>query len=346
LSWLLRLAGLALVGCASAPPPVLYPVDWKGQPPAAACEAHASGVNQLIQQRRYDADGRLIFGMTTPHSNTRASEWFTWRGDKLVAVDSYLEADSSACALCGYRPTWRMIHRAKLEWEGAHLAVVTESEIEYGRDELRQDPVWRLADHRTRETRYRYRGPWLESQGSSVRFEFEDGRPVRRRRKMGLIFWDGPVESWTWKDGRVATYLWNDYVERFDYDGNGRLIRQRTEEQKGIHATVVRTWDYDERGAIRRMVRQSVSDGQPRDERVEEYEYDAGREIAVSYDAHSDPPPAKVPWPVARGPWRHETRWVGDCAKVKEGPPPPNVLDIMNAAPCFESPGKLFRQCF
>jgi len=102
---------------------VLGVADWRIEPPAAACEARVSGPS-AIKLRRYDADGRLIFGLTTLSSHERAAEWLTWRGQTLAAVDSYLESaatecDECKCDACDSLAAERTVERSELHWEGA-----------------------------------------------------------------------------------------------------------------------------------------------------------------------------------------------------------------------------------
>jgi hypothetical protein len=215
------------------------------------------------------------------------------------------------------------------------------------RDWTGERDVWRLDDkyHWDRDTTYRYRGPWLEAVGSSVRYVFEGDRPVRRQLKPGLIFWDDDHNSiWTWAGDRVSTYLWTGYVQRFEYDAAGRLVLDRLDEKD----RTVRIWtfEYDARGAVRRSVdKQSSGSSGSTDARISTYQYDeSGREISVSYDRQFTPAPQTPGWSNP-GPVSYKTTYSGDCAKVTEAPLVPNVFEIMHAAPCFQSPGKLFEQC-
>ncbi len=325
-----RLAGLAVVGCAAAPPPVLSVADWRVQPPAAACEARESR-KSAIELRRYDAEGRLISAKNTLSSHERAAEWLTWEGKTLVGVDSYLERDATECDKCNSRngsslAVERTLQRSELHWQGAQLVSVTASSRIYRPDENSEG--WRLYEQSDGESRFDYLGPRLKTMGPSTRFEFEGDRPVRRRMKTGLIFWDDSFDSWTWKDDRVVTYVWGGNTQRFDYDAQGRLIRDRLESATERN-TRIKTWAYNERGAVRRMTEQYVSAQGEGNERVWEYEYDGGREVAVIGDGV-----------------RIETTYSGDCANVVEGPRAPNVFEMMNAAACYQSPGLVFHQCF
>ena len=241
---MLPLASLALVGCATAPPPVLSAADWRVEPPAAACEARSER-KQGVMLRRYDAEGRLLFATTMPFTDMHGAEWFTWRGNKLVAVDSYLEG-AGGRLFCGRGDSGaegRWIERSDLRWQGAQLVEITQSLRAYQRDDS-CDNVWRLHDHREHSSSYEYRGPWLKAQGSYIRYDFEGDRPVRRHRKMGLIFGGELVDRWIWKGDRVTTYLWNDYTERFEYDAQGRLIAEWVDDPRDQSRTN-RFWAYD-----------------------------------------------------------------------------------------------------
>jgi YD repeat-containing protein len=340
-AWI-RFAGLAMVGCAATPPPVLTAGDWRVQPPVAACEARVHGENRSVTLRRYDAEGRLIFVTTAP-PDSREAAWLTWRGETLVAVESYLDEDVYGLDR-GIAGSKRTIERLELRWEGARLVAVTTARRIYHRDNQpddvwyfrdavlrrhdRSDDVWRLSDHEEDETVYEYRGPWLAAVGSRLRFDFDGDRPVAVRSKTGLIFWNEPFVRWTWKGDRVATYDRNGSTGRFEYDAQGRLVLQHRE-VPNARMTEIWSWEYNERGAVRRMTRRSNEGRRSAEDTVWEYQYDGGREIAMTVGL------AKI-----------ETTYSGACANVIEGPAAPNVFAIINAAPCVYALSGLFSRCF
>ena len=183
--WWGGLASLALVGCATAPPPVLSAADWRVEPPAAACVARIQQTNKGDEWRRYDAEGRLLFGITTGASDQRAAEWLTWRGDKLVAVDSYVEGAGNIWGCRGVglpvRAEERTIGRSELRWKGAQLVEITISRRIYRLDD--DCAGWHLHHRDDDDFTYEYRGRWLKAEGRNVRYEFEGDRPVRRRTR-------------------------------------------------------------------------------------------------------------------------------------------------------------------
>jgi len=150
---------------------------------------------------------------------------------------------------------------------------------------------------------------------------------------MGLVLWNDYFTSWSWKDGHIATYLWSNYVERFEYDAKGRLVLDRLDDTQGHAVSLVR-WEYDQRGSIQRVVRQEFIPHGPPHEWVTTLRYDdGGREIATNTVNGSVEDST-------------ETVYSGDCANVQEKWQPPNVLDIVHATPCFYSLGFLYTRCF
>ena len=328
---MLPLASLALVGCATAPPPVLSAADWRVEPPArpparraakgkrGSCCAATTLRGGCSSRRRC----RSPTCMGPSGSPGEATNWWpstrTWRAREVGC--------SAAAAIREPRGDGRAI-RPSLA--GGAAGRYTQSLRAYQRDDS-CDNVWRLHEHREKSSSFEYRGPWLKAQGSYARYDFEGDRPVRRHRKMGLIFW-----------GRAGRQLDLERRSRHDVPV-GRLhgaVRVRRagafDCRVGRHprdqSRTNRFWAYDGRGAVQRATVQVVPGGrQPPYDRSCEFQYDeGGREILASCGPSS----------------RTETKYFGSCAKVIQAEPAPNVFEIMNARPCLNTQGRLGQRCF
>ncbi len=335
---------LALAGCA----PALKALDWKADPlPSVDCElvvTRKEAQGDFVGKLQYDADGRLVYARDRAALGAVASEHFTWTGDKLTRIDSYLDqpAWDGKCDSPGgcKTPPARIVWRVDVGWDKERLVSLTAAATLFAQ----RGDVWveQLKDQESFTFSYdasgrlvggaAIKGTGLASTGLepfSLSWEGDrlarvNGAAVQGSVQDGAFTVGGPVQRrFSFKDGTLTREESQDAAqgkgERWtfkDVEDGAQLDRDLFKAAPGAKPTDPLSWEgWTETESTRQRIVHSV---------------DAlGSLVEI--------------WGVA------PTRTVsGKC--VRRAEPryhvPRNAFARLGAAACVQSPGGTFTRCF
>lgn len=322
------IVGLVLAGCAT---PHLTAAEWPTTRPAAPCEVtvvDTDGMGPFTRFERYDAAGHLVFSTTRLTYDGRGSEYLAWRGDQLVAVDTYYEQDfrQGNCDVIGGcdEPARRTVARTELAYRGTLLSQIDTRTRTFVMGATAGD--WVQADRDHDATQYRWQGTDLVAVDDWT-YSFRDGHPVSGQRSDRFKM----HSSFEWSGDRLMTYRWFDYVQTFEYDDRGRLVREVLATPKDPRSeTTITTWTYDGDRLVQTLRARSFPGATTSQDNQWKYTYDDAQRLV-----RTESSPAVF-----------QTRsYSASCPPNLAQPNLPSAPRRANLTPCIRTPGYAVNTC-